>query len=82
MRLDPDQKLLLKKIGRKIQAELTKRNKPIEWLSFRSGVARSTLREIMAGRSNPRIMTLDSIAHALGWNDIGALLASTLRNSN
>jgi transcriptional regulator with XRE-family HTH domain len=34
------------------------------------GIARSTLREITAGRSNPRLLTLVEIAHGLGYPDL------------
>lgn len=58
---------LIRKIGLSIHGYLFKNDKPVEWLAFQSGVARSSIREIIAGRSNPRILTLDSIARAMGY---------------
>ncbi len=60
----------LKKIGLKIHKNLFDQDKPVEWLAFRAGVARSSIREIMAGRSNPRILTLSAIAEALGYRGL------------
>jgi hypothetical protein len=61
--------MLLKQIGLMVNKVLFERGKPVEWLSFKSGVARSSIREIIAGRSNSRILTLNSIARGLGFTD-------------
>jgi transcriptional regulator with XRE-family HTH domain len=67
---------LLKEIGLHIQNELHKQNKSLEWLSFKIGVSRSALQEIVAGRSNPRLLTLFSIAVGLGFKSITDFLAN------
>lgn len=69
-----DEKQLLKKIGLKICRDLYELDKPVEWLSFETGLARSTLREIIAGRSNVRVLTLSSIAKALKYKSITEFL--------
>jgi hypothetical protein len=63
------EEILLKRIGLLVNKILFERGKPVEWLSFKSGVARSSIREIIAGRSNSRILTLNSIARGLGFTD-------------
>ena len=62
--------MLLRQVGLLIHKTLFDLGKPVEWLSFKSGVARSTIREIIAGRSNARIVTLNSLARSLGFSDI------------
>jgi hypothetical protein len=69
-------KLLLRRIGLQIHKDLFKDRKPVEWLSFKSGVARSSIREIIAGRSNPRILTLEALSTALGYQDVVEFLAA------
>ncbi len=64
------EQLLLKQIGLQIHKALYKNEKPVEWLSFKSGVARSSIREIIAGRSNARILTLNTLAKSLGYVDV------------
>ncbi len=61
---------LLRQIGRLLHQTLYEQKRPVEWLSFKSGVARSTIREIIAGRSNPRIATLNALARSLGFSDL------------
>jgi len=69
--------LLLKQIGLLIHKTLFEKGKPVEWLSFKSGVARSSIREIIAGRSNTRILTLNTLAKSLGFSDVSELLNKT-----
>jgi len=64
------EEILLRQIGLLIHRTLFDLGKPVEWLSFKSGVARSTIREIIAGRSNSRIATLNILARSLGFNDL------------
>lgn len=61
---------LLRKVGLRISKDLYEKEKPVEWLAFETGVARSTLREIIAGRSNVRILTLKSISDGLGYKSL------------
>lgn len=61
---------MLKNIGQKIDKQLSSQDKTTEWLGNRAKVARSTLREIVGGRSNPRILTLNAIAQALGYRNL------------
>ncbi len=68
------EQILLKQIGLLVHKCLFEKEKPVEWLSFKSGVARSSIREIIAGRSNTRILTLNSIARGLGFDDVIAML--------
>lgn len=65
---------VLKKIGLKIHKDLFQQNRPIEQLAFDTGVARSSIREIIAGRSNPRILTLSAIASGLGYRSLSEFL--------
>ena len=67
-------KRLLKAIGLRIQNDLYKQERSVEDLSLDCGVARSTLREIIAGRSNPRLMTLHSVAVSLGYTGVADFL--------
>jgi hypothetical protein len=69
--------ILLKQIGLLIHKTLFETGKPVEWLSFKSGVARSSIREIIAGRSNTRILTLNTLAKNLGFSDVTELLNKT-----
>jgi hypothetical protein len=73
--------LLLKQVGLLIHKTLFENDKPVEWLSFKSGVARSSIREIIAGRSNARILTLNILAKHLGFNDVVELLSKS-KNKN
>ena len=66
---------LLKKIGLQIQHELHKQDKSREWLAFKIGLSRSALQEIMAGRSNPRLLTLTAIVMGLGFKDLEEFLS-------
>jgi hypothetical protein len=68
--LSRSDEMLLRQVGLLIHKTLFDLGKPVEWLSFKSGVARSTIREIIAGRSNARIVTLNSLARSLGFADI------------
>jgi len=60
----------LKKLGLHIHRELYKQNKTVERLSSDLGISRSTLREIIAGRSNARIITMKAIAEGLGYDSL------------
>lgn len=67
---------ILKKLGLKINKQLFLQKRSADWLSLKTGVARSTVREIIAGRSNPRILTLNALALGLGFRDIVHFLQS------
>ena len=66
-------------IGKKIKRDLKEGFggiDTIEKLSFESDVARSTIREIMKGNSDPRVSTLHRISKALGYKNIASFLES------
>ena len=57
----PKENQFLKKVGLKITYDLNNKfedSRLVEWLSWETGIARSALREIMAGRSNPNVLTI------------------------
>ena len=60
----------LKLVGLKITRDLHERNQSVDALALEIGMARSTLREIIAGRSNPRLLSLEAIAHGLGYRSL------------
>ncbi|OFZ00877.1 MAG: hypothetical protein A2070_07365 [Bdellovibrionales bacterium GWC1_52_8] len=70
--LSRSNQIIVRRIGLKIHKYLFENDKPIEWLSFKAGVARSSIREIIAGRSNPRLLTLVAISKALGYPTLAA----------
>jgi transcriptional regulator with XRE-family HTH domain len=61
---------LLRHLGLKIMKDLTAKGMSVDAFALEIGIARSTLREITAGRSNPRLLTLVEIAHGLGYPDL------------
>lgn len=75
-RLRSDEQKVLKKLGRQVLLELAKRNKTVESFAKELGVARSTLREIIAGRSNARFTTLRDIARGFGYKSVTQFLGS------
>jgi transcriptional regulator with XRE-family HTH domain len=64
------QEQFLRRLGLKILKDLSDRGMTVDGLALQVGVARSTLREITAGRSNPRLLTLVEIAHGLGYSSV------------
>ena len=70
-----NERLFLRKLGRAIYVELYRQERNVDWLSLRTGIARSTLHEIIAGRSNPRILTLRLIAMGLGYENLPVFLS-------
>ncbi|MGK5089543.1 response regulator [Bdellovibrionota bacterium FG-2] len=72
--LATSERVLLKKLGARITKKLQEKGKSSDWLASEASVARSTLREILSGRSNPRILTLHSLAKALGYEHVSELL--------
>ena len=79
-KLSRTDEILLKQVGLLIHKTLFESDKPVEWLSFKSGVARSSIREIIAGRSNTRILTLNALAKSLGFTDVADLLNKAKNN--
>ena len=73
-RINRSDQILLKQIGLLIHKTLFDSGHPVEWLAFKSGVARSSIREIIAGRSNTRLLTLNTLAKSLGFIDVIDLL--------
>ncbi len=61
---------LLTIIGQKINKDLYKLDKPVEWLSWESRVARSTIQRITSGNGNLGILTLDRIAKGLSYKGV------------
>jgi hypothetical protein len=61
---------LLKSIGRKIHTELSRKEKPVEWLAFESETSRATIRRIFDADRNIGVVTLDRVARALGYKDV------------
>jgi hypothetical protein len=61
----------LKRMGLHIHKMLFEQGKSVEWLGFKIGVARSALNEIIAGRSNPKFLTLRAIVlEGLGYKSL------------
>ena len=60
----------LKNVGRKIHKDLYDLNKPVEWLAWESGVARSTIQRIFDANRNVGLLTLDRVAKGLGYKDV------------
>ena len=64
------EKRSLKKLGLKISYDLNNRfheKRPVEWLSWETNIARSALSEIIAGRSNPKSLTLLAMSEAFEY---------------
>lgn len=74
-RLSRGEQQMLKQIGLKIHRELYKRGGTTESLSIDVNVARSTIREVIAGRSNVRILTLKAIVQGFGYSSVRQFLA-------
>ena len=74
-RLSRGEQQMLKQIGLKINRELYKRGGTTESLSLEVNVARSTIREVIAGRSNVRILTLKAIVQGLGYPSVRQFLS-------
>ena len=75
------EKTSLKKLGLKISYDLKNRfheKRPLEWLSWETNIARSALREIMAGRSNPKFLTLLAISEAFEYKCLSEFLEEVL----
>jgi hypothetical protein len=66
---------ILKQIGLKIHRELYRKEKTTESLSAEIGLARSTIREVIAGRSNVRVLNLRAIVLGLGFANLREFLA-------
>ena len=76
------EKRSLKKIGLKVAYDLEHRldkKHPVEWLSWRANTARSALREIIAGRSNPKFLTLLAISEAFEYESLPEFLDEALK---
>ncbi|MCY4643790.1 MAG: hypothetical protein OXB88_04155 [Bacteriovoracales bacterium] len=72
----------LKRVGLKVSYDLENRfheKRPVEWLSWETNIARSALREIMAGRSNPKFLTLLAISEAFEYDCLSEFLEEALR---
>jgi hypothetical protein len=66
--LSATEKTLLLKVGSRIKADLETTKTPVEKFSTDQKLARSTLRQIIAGKSNVRLATLDQVARGLGYS--------------
>lgn len=60
---------LLKRIGQRVHKCLYDLDKPVEWLAWESETSRATVRRIFDADRNVGILTLDRVAHALGYKD-------------
>ncbi len=69
-----DEKKLLKRLGDLIRSDLKARKISVEAMAEKLGIARSTLREIIYGQSNVRILTLQAIARGVGQKDLATFL--------
>ena len=65
---------LLKRIGAMVREGRDQQEQTTEELASLAGVARSTLREVEAGRSNLRLGNLAKITRALEWDSLSAFL--------
>ena len=72
--LSNKERLLLKRIGLRISKELSRQDKNPDWLAFHTGLARSAVQQIIAGRSNVKALSLNTIAVALNYKDFVHLL--------
>ena len=75
------EKKFLKKVGLQVSYDLQNRfeeARPIEWLSWETSVSRSALREIIAGRSNPKVITLLAISEAFEYESLQDFLNEAL----
>lgn len=61
-------------VGNRIKEQRTERNLSIRALAAKAGIHHSYLRQIESGERNPTLLTVLSIAEALGI-DAGGLLA-------
>lgn len=56
----------MRQVSARIRNDLAAQNLSVDALALKIGGARSTLREIVAGRSNPGMLTQRTIAQGLG----------------
>lgn len=70
---------LLKRVGQRIHKKLYDLNKPVEWLAWESETSRATVRRIFDADRNVGLLTLDRVAHALGYSDGVTGLLNDLR---
>ena len=71
-RLSKTDRRLLKNIAKRVSAYIEQDNQTR--VAEAAGIARSTLREIAAGKSNVRIGSLSRIARAMGYGSLWAFL--------
>jgi transcriptional regulator with XRE-family HTH domain len=69
-----EEKRMLKKLGDLIRSDLKTKKISVEAMAEKLGIARSTLREIIYGQSNVRILTLQAIAKGVGHRDLASFL--------
>lgn len=72
--LSAEEKRMLKRLGDLIRSDLKARKISVESMAEKLGIARSTLREIIYGQSNVRILTLHAIARGVGQKDLASFL--------
>jgi transcriptional regulator with XRE-family HTH domain len=80
--LSESEQHLLKQVGAQIVRDLNRTGMTVEELATKAGIARSTLREIIAGRSNPRLLTVHSAAIALGYPGIVSFCQTAISTNN
>jgi transcriptional regulator with XRE-family HTH domain len=69
-----EEKRMLKRLGDLIRSDLKAKKISVESMAEKLGIARSTLREIIYGQSNVRLLTLHSIARGVGYRDLATFL--------
>lgn len=73
-KLTRDQKSFLRRAGFKVSDRMKEIGATPETVAEHAEIARSTVREIVAGRSNARVVNLRKIVETLGWPSLGAFL--------
>lgn len=68
---------LLKTLGKTLRTEIERQGKSPDDVAYQTGIARSTMRSLLDGRSDPRFLTLERIVHDLGYPGLGAFLEQT-----
>ncbi|MCM2278449.1 MAG: helix-turn-helix domain-containing protein [Oligoflexia bacterium] len=64
----------LRGLGTLLREEMGAQGKSPDLVAHQVGIARSTLRAILRGESDPRLLTVDAIARDLGYSGIAELL--------
>ena len=63
------EKELLKRVGKKLKADLVKQGFSVAGFALDSDTSRGSVRRVFAGESNVTLLTLDRMAKTLGYED-------------